>query len=85
MHRIYIRLLSLVALQCRQGPTAANDYSRSQLGGIRGKIVWESLLEGDGLDGWTTEEEDGWTREGNTIVVNSGEEHHTRLVRGYST
>lgn len=84
MRRIYIRLLSLVAL-----PTwtvsAGADCSRSQLGGMRGNIVWESLLEGDGLDGWTTEEEGGWTREGNTIVVNSGEEHHTRLVRGYST
>ncbi len=52
---------------------------------MRGKIAWETLLEGDGLDGWTAAEEGVWSREGNTIIVDSGEEHHTRLATGDST
>jgi hypothetical protein len=47
-----------------------NDYGRSEIGGMNGPIKWESLLEGDGLDGWENQTP-VWSRDGETIVVAS--------------
>jgi hypothetical protein len=38
-------------------PSAENVYGRAKLGG---KIVWKSLLRGEGLDGWEVNG-DPWT------------------------
>lgn len=61
------------------------DYGRSKIGGMRGAIAWEPLLQGDGLEGWTAGEEGAWTREGDAVVVRSGQNRHTSLVAGDST
>jgi hypothetical protein len=52
---------------------------------MRGHIEWESLLHGDGLERWTAGEEGAWSREGDTIVVSSGQNHHTSLSQGDTT
>jgi len=72
-------------------PTAAeertpkNDYGRPHIGGMRGHIEWESLLHGDGLDGWADGKEGAWSRKGDTIFVSSGENRHTSLSQGDTT
>jgi len=62
-----------------------NDYGRAHIGGMRGHIEWESLLHGDGLDGWASREEGAWSRQGDAIVVSSGQNRHTSLSQGDTT
>jgi len=84
--KAYVVALVFLALPAAaEEPSAANDYGREHIGGMGGHIEWESLLHGDGLDGWTTRDEDVWSREGNTIVVSSGQRRHASLSQGDST
>lgn len=65
-----------------------DDYGRAKIGGNRGPIVWESLLHGDGLEGWRVDESPwpppAWSREGNTLVCNATGTHPPRLTQGDS-
>ena len=67
-------------------PGPRNNYGRDKLGGMKGAIKWESLLHGDGLDGWrdTQGEQypDAWTRDGNAIVGQISGKKYGRLVQG---
>ena len=81
---IFAFSLGAFALQVHaEEPGPEKDYGRTGLRGLRGNIEWESLLHGDGLEGWkaTGPEEDAWSRDGDTIVSKTGDEGHaTRLV-----
>ena len=55
---VYVGVLLIVSLfvslsTAAEEPATENDYRRAHIGGMRGHIEWESLLHGDGLDGWT--------------------------------
>ena len=72
-HFAFFALISLgvFALQVlAEEPGHGNDYGRTGLMGMRGNIEWESLLQGDGLEGWkdTGPDEGAWSRDGDTIV-----------------
>lgn len=45
---------------------------RIRPGGSQGRVNWEPLLVGDGLEGWTRWNRDSrpgaWTREGDTLI-----------------
>jgi hypothetical protein len=84
-----IVLMGLVALAvsvAAEKPSAENDYGRAQLGG---KIEWESLLQGEGLDGWEVNGDPwtpgAWSREGDTIVADVGDGYRARIVTGDDT
>lgn len=66
-----------------------NDYGRAQIGGNRGPIRWESLLHGDGLEGWRTPDAPGpppvWSRDGDALVRAADGAHPPRIVQGDST
>jgi hypothetical protein len=68
-----------------EAPSFDNDYGRSDIGGKH----WESMLHGDGLEGWRASEgpfsPSVWRREGDTIVADTGEANRARLVQGDST
>ena len=40
-----------------------NDYGRARIDGMNGEIPWESMLPGEGLDGWNARKLEAWTRE----------------------
>lgn len=72
-----------------------DDFGRPRLGGMEGKILWNSLLQGDDLEGWTETEvplenssppERGttWKREGPAIVGTVPVETATSLTTGDS-
>ena len=67
-------------------PSAENDYGRAKLGG---KIVWESLLQGEGLDGWEVNGDPwtpgAWSRDGDTIIADVGGGYRARIVTGDET
>lgn len=78
----------LLAITCpvKAGePSSENDYGRSKLGGIQ----WESLLTGNGIDGWAVGEKpwvaDAWWREGNTIVAATQDGPRARITIGDET
>lgn len=54
-------------------PEPGNDYGRPSLGGSQGMIEWESLLQGEDLEGWEVNGQpwstDAWRREGDIIVA----------------
>ena len=64
-------------------PSPDNDYGRADIG-----HPWESMLAGDGLEGWHAS--DGpftpsvWPREGDAIIADTGEDSRGRLVQGGS-
>ena len=67
-------------------PGSEDDYGRARIGGMTGMITWESMLQGDGLEGWTPGNERVWSREGDTVIAEAGRHHRsTRLVKGDST
>lgn len=77
--------LALGALVCAMA-TSADAGNREQLGGSQGSIAWESLLPGEGLDGWT-EDGDPWSRgafsrDGDTIIVETEDNYRARIVFG---
>ncbi len=87
---VYVGVLLIVSLfvslsTAAEEPATENDYGRAHIGGMRGHIEWESLLHGDGLDGWTAGEGGAWSRQGDTIVVSSDESRHTSLSQGDTT
>jgi hypothetical protein len=59
---VYLLSLLVSLPAAAEGPASENDYGRTHLGGMRGHIEWESLLQGDGLAGWTAGEEGAWSR-----------------------
>ncbi|MDE2890085.1 MAG: DUF1080 domain-containing protein [Gemmatimonadota bacterium] len=62
------------------------DYGRARIGGMKGWIHWEPMLHGEGLKGWTPDDESLWSREGNTVIARAGgQDNATRLVKGDST
>lgn len=82
----YLLVILLIPLSITaEEPTSQNDYGRAHIGGMRGPIKWESLLQENGLDGWHTKDNDVWSREGNTIVVNARQHDHTSLAIGDTT
>lgn len=63
-----------------------DDYGRGRIGGMTGWIHWESMLTGDGLEGWRPGDEKVWSREGDTVIANAGMRGGaTRLLKGDST
>lgn len=71
----------------------ADDYGRSSLGGMTGAIAWETLLSGDGLEGWTETDVplanstpaargQSWTRNKDVITGHVDSEKTSRLVIG---
>ncbi|MDE3259696.1 MAG: DUF1080 domain-containing protein [Gemmatimonadota bacterium] len=63
-----------------------DDYGRARIGGMKGRITWESMLYGEGLEGWKPGKEAVWSREGDTIIAQAaGKDGATRLVQGDST
>ena len=69
-----------------EAPSFENDYGRSEIGGSQGGIPWESMLQGDGLEGWHASQApftpSVWRREGDAIVADTGEANRARLVQG---
>jgi hypothetical protein len=67
-------------------PGPRNTYGRDRLGGMRGEINWQSLLSGEGLDGWTARRSDnfpdGWSWEGDTVVGQIPRKKYGRIVTG---
>ncbi|MDE3001388.1 MAG: hypothetical protein OXU79_20110 [Gemmatimonadota bacterium] len=62
------------------------DYGRARIGGMTGWIMWESMLTGEGLEGWTPDDESVWSRDGDAVIANAGGlDNATRLVKGDST
>ena len=62
------------------------DYGRAKIGGMHGAIKWESMLHGDGLEGWKPDDERIWSREGDTVILDAaGLSSSSRLVQGDST
>ena len=80
-------LLSIVSPEAAdEQPGSEEDYGRSRIGGMTGRIHWESMLTGDGLEGWKPGNEAVWSREGDTIIARAGEKDRaTRLVQGDSS
>jgi hypothetical protein len=80
-------ILGLLCLDsaATDAPSSANDYGRADLG----NKPWVSLLHGDGLDGWHAS--DGpftpsvWRRDGDAIIVDTGDDSRGRLVQGDGT
>lgn len=67
-------------------PNSEDDYGRARIGGMTGMITWESMLQGEGLEGWTPGNERVWSREGETVIAEAGRNNRsTRLVKGDST
>lgn len=66
-----------------------DDYGRAGISGSQGRIVWESLLHGDGLDGWEAEgapwTPTAWSREGDTVIADVGSGGRARLIQGDSS
>ncbi len=63
-----------------------DDYGRARIGGMKGRITWESMLQGEGLEGWKPGNQAVWSREGDTIIAKAGgKDGATRLVQGDST
>ena len=84
-----IALLSFVVLAMSVAAEelhSGNDYGRATLGG---SIEWESLLDGEGLDGWTVNDDPwtagAWSREGDTIIADVGGGYRARIIRGDKT
>ena len=86
-------LFFILILQSATTPVFANgrlvsedDYGRARIGGMKGRIAWESMLQDEGLEGWTPGDERVWSREGDTVIARAGgQDNATRLVRGDST
>jgi hypothetical protein len=59
---------------------------RTEIGGSQGAIEWESFLQGEGLDGWDVNDDPwtpgAWSREGDTIIAESGDGNRARIVIG---
>lgn len=85
--RAWRTLLLVAAGTCAAATADGDDYGRAHIGGMKGPIMWESLLEGDGLGGWRAVHSDleVWSREGDAIVARAGEREVGRLARGDDT
>ena len=70
-----------------------DDFGRSGLGGMKGDIVWQALLKGEGTDGWreidvpldsssALERRTLWSRRGNSILGRAPKGTASRLVAG---
>lgn len=83
-----LALLPAQALQA-EAPGPDNDYGRPTIGGSQGAIGWESLLVGEGLEGWEVQGEpwapDAWRREGRTLIAATGDSPRARIVTGDET
>lgn len=65
---------------------SGGDYGRARIGGMKGRIAWESMLQGEGLEGWTPGDKRVWSREGDTVIAKAGgQDSATRLVKGGGT
>ena len=83
----------ILTLQSAMTPAFANDrlnpeddYGRARIGGMKGKIKWESMLHSEGLEGWKPGKESVWSREGDTIIAKAGGNgwrNQTRAGRQY--
>ena len=77
---LVLGLLSAISA-AGEAPSFENDYGRAEIG-----KQWESMLRGDGLEGWHASEgpftPSVWRREGDTIVADTGEANRARLVQG---
>ena len=64
-------------------PGSEGDYGRARIGGMTGRIKWESMLRDDGLEGWKPGNEAVWSRKGDSIIAKAGgQDAATRLVQG---
>jgi len=65
---------------------SAEGDGRTEIGGSQGAIEWESFLQGEGLDGWDVNDDPwtpgAWSREGDTIIAESGDGNRARIVIG---
>lgn len=81
-------LLAWTAIASGHGdaPDMAMDYGRGRIVGMKGRIEWESMLHGDGLDGWEATDTQTWSRDGDAILSDAGgREHENQLAQGDST
>ncbi len=82
-------LVAMVAFAGAEEPGPENDYGRTDMGGSQGVIKWESLLVGEGLDGWDVNGDPwtpaAWSREGDTIMADAGGGYRARIVKGDET
>ena len=77
-----IAMLTLALPVVAHEPGPESDYGRSRIGGMRGRIGWEYLLRGKGLDGWATEDPKVWSRDGDALVAKAGGVRLSRLAQG---
>jgi hypothetical protein len=77
--------LFILLLTSSTGHAEQKYYDRGKLNGMRGSIEWESMLQTNGLGGWTTSNMDVWSRQGDQITVSSGQQRHTHLSQGDTT
>ena len=65
-------------------PSFENDYGRAEIG-----HPWETMLVGEGLDGWNASEgpftPSVWRREGDAILADTGQASRGRLIQGDGT
>jgi RNA polymerase sigma-70 factor (ECF subfamily) len=77
------RLLDM-AKQSFEHRVTREDYGRAVIGGMRGVIHWQGLLEQEGLSGWRQgrKAENNWTRSGEAIIGEDVDGHGERLFTG---
>ena len=67
-----ILLAACIILPTAQAHEPLPEHFRSRPGGSQGRVDWEPLLVGEGLEGWTRWEGDPkpgtWKREGDTLI-----------------
>ncbi len=82
-------LVAMVGASNAAVPGSVDDYGRSNLGGSQGSIEWETLLHGEGFDGWEVNgdpwSDDAWRREGDTIISEVADSPRARIVTGDET
>ena len=80
---IFLGLLTAVSA-AGETPSFENDYGRAEIG-----HSWETMLPGEGLDGWNASEgpftPSVWRREGDAIIADTGQASRGRLLQGDGT
>lgn len=71
----------LVVSPAYSDPGPDNDYGRSHPGSLT--IPWQTLLSGEGLDGWETTASAGeWSRDGDTLIGQLDGKRKPHLYQG---
>lgn len=67
-------------------PGTKLKHASADIAGSQGPIRWESLLKGDGLDGWNIQGDPwtstAWSREGDTLIADVRTGGRARIIQG---